>query len=178
MIVKDVNWHADSRGIWLDLLTDKAQLETFLKGYVKGGEYEADIHPKTKKRTLTANAYFHVLAQQIANVIGSSLQEVKRSLVLDYGVPDMDDNGEYLVAILPSAVAVEKYIEYPLMIGTVMMEDTEMTQYAVYKRTSEMNAREFGTLLDGAVYEAKSLGIETLDEIRLKDLMEHYEKHH
>ena len=178
MIVRDVNWHADSKGIWLDLLTDKAQLETFIKSYVKGGEYEAEIKPKSKKRTLTANAYFHVLAQQIANVIGSSLQEVKRSLVLDYGVPDTDADGDYLVAMLPSSVDPERCIEYPLIIGTMMVDDTEMSQYAVYKRTSEMNAREFGTLLDGAVYEAKSLGIETLDEIRLKDLMENYEKHH
>ena len=176
MIVKEINWHADSKGIWLDLLTDKAQLETLMKSLVKGKEYEAEIKPKSKKRTLTANAYFHVLAQQIANVIGSSLQEVKRTLVLDYGVPERDGDG-YLVACLPSGVPAEKYIEYPSMIGTFILDGEEMTQYAVYKRTSEMDSREFSILLDGAVYEAKSLGIETLDEIQLQNLIENYEKH-
>lgn len=116
------------------------------------------------KRTLTANAYFHVLCNEIARAVKSSDQEVKSGLVKDYGVPDRDEDGNLIYVILPKACPPERIDPYLVPIA----RDGKMVTYLAYKHTHEMNTSEFSRVVDAAVTEAKELGIETLppDELR------------
>ena len=49
-------------------------------------------------------------------------------------------------------------------------------QYLVYKPSSEMNSKEFSILLDGLVNECREQGIETLEERKVREMIERMEK--
>ena len=106
---------------------------------------DIEIKKHRKKRSLSANAYFHVLVNKIAAVQGIADREVKESLVLDYGTLAKDGEGQ--------------------TIGFKLFKC-----YLVYKQTHLMDSKEMARLIDGAVYEAKSLGIETLTPDELSRL--------
>lgn len=118
------------------------------------------------KRSLTANAYFHCLCNEIARVIKASDQEVKSRLVKDYGVPDKDEDDNLLSVILPKSCPPERIDPYLVPIA----RDGKYITYLAYKHTHEMNTQEFSRVVDAAVQEAKELGIETLPEAELERL--------
>lgn len=128
------------------------------------GDLDITVKRYKEKRTLTANAYFHVLCNKIATAVKSSDQEVKSRLVKDYGVPDRDEEGNLLSVILPKNCPSERVDPYCVPIA----RDGKYITYLLYKHTHEMNTEEFSRVVDAAVEEAKELGIETLppDEIR------------
>lgn len=128
------------------------------------GDLDISVKRYKEKRTLTANAYFHCLCNKIAAEIKASDQEVKSRLVKDYGVPDKDEDDNLLSVILPKSCPPERIDPYLVPIA----RDGKYITYLAYKHTHEMNTQEFSRVVDAAVEEAKSLGIETLppDELR------------
>ena len=128
------------------------------------GDLDITVKRYKAKRTLTANAYFHCLCNEIARVVNSSDQEVKSSLVKDYGVPDRDEDGNLMYVILPKACPPERIDPYLVPIAR---DGTRIT-YLAYKHTHEMSTSEFSRVVDAAVNQAKELGIETLPEAELE----------
>ena len=47
--------------------------------------------------------------------------------------------------------------------------------YIIYKQTHTLDSAEMAKLIDGTVKEAEELGIETLDQIKLKALTDKWE---
>lgn len=105
----------------------------FREGYeiLKNQEVEINIKKWHNKRSNDANAYFHVLVNAIAEARGLSDDEVKRSLVVDYGVIAKDENGR------------------------------EYNCYLVYKHSSEMDTKKMSRLIEGAITVAEELNIDT-----------------
>lgn len=119
----------------------------------------ADVNLQIKKwrntRSLDANAYFHALASQIAECLGQTLDEVKRTLAVDYGTI-----GTYVQ--IPAEADIEKIYPYFRMIREeTNAKGNRIAVYALYKHTSDMDTKEFHRLLDGTITEAKALGIDT-----------------
>jgi hypothetical protein len=114
-----------------------------------------------KKRSRSANAYFHVLVNKIADRLHSSDDEVKRNLVLSYGTVATDDDGKTIGFKLPAKTKVEKLWPYTRCFDQRTENGTVFNCYIVYKETHLMNSAEMARLIDGAVYEARELGIET-----------------
>ena len=120
-----------------------------------------------ERRSLNANAYFHVLVNQIAARLGETDPEpptdddVKRRLVLDYGTIDKDDAGQYVGAKLPSGVDVLKYYPYAKPYKAVWENGREYVCYVFYKRTSDLDSKEMSRLISGTIAEAEALGIHT-----------------
>lgn len=119
-----------------------------------------------EKRSLNANAYFHVLVGKIAKETRLSDTEVKRQLVFDYGA-------QLGVLAIEREISPEKAgVEYAKPIDEVVMSTGKQgIQYMIYKRTSELDTDEMVRLIDGTVSEAQQLGIETktpaeLDKIK------------
>ncbi len=52
---------------------------------LKDADVEIEIKKFRKKRSLSANAYLHVLISKIARKLGESEELVKRHLVTEYG---------------------------------------------------------------------------------------------
>ena len=140
------------------------------------GELWDELHDKAidvsvkefrEKRSLSANAYFHVLVNQIAARLGETDPEpptdddVKRRLVLDYGTIDKDEAGNYVGAMLPDGVDVLKYYPYAKPYKTEWKNGRQYTCYIFYKRTSDLNSKEMSRLISGTVADAEALGIHT-----------------
>lgn len=120
---------------------------------------KGDINLTIKKwrnlRSLDSNAYFHALASQIAEALGQTLEEVKRSLAVDYGTV-----GTYVQ--IPAEADISKFYPYYQLVKETTNEKGNLIHtYALYKHTSDMEVDEFARLLDGTILEAKALGIDT-----------------
>jgi DNA-directed RNA polymerase delta subunit len=129
-----------------------------------------------EKRSLDANAYFHVLVDKIAEKLGISTEEIKVRLVIAYGELAKDENGDYICLKLPNTVNVENYYKYAEYIGEEMDSIGKIwNKYLVYKETHTLDSKEMSRLLNGTIDEAKELGIDTRtpDEIaKMISLME------
>ena len=124
-----------------------------------------------KKRSLDANAYFHALVNQIARKVGSSDDEVKKNLVCNYGVYARDDDGQLIGATIPKGMSLDSFYPYTRSYKTVYVGNKLCECYLFYKRTRDMDTREFSKLLEGTISEAKNLGIETLSKEELSSLL-------
>lgn len=135
----------------------------FREGFdaLKGAELEIKIKKWRRKRSLDANAYFHVLVNEIAMAKGLSDDEVKRDLVVDYGTVARDDDGMVVGFKLPASVSVDDIYPYTKLYKRVEENGRLFNCYLVYKRSSWMDTKEMSHLIDGAVAEARELGIDT-----------------
>ena len=143
--------------ITLELDTD------FREGYeaLRGSELEIIIKKWRARRSKDANAYFHVLVNQIAIARGLSDDEVKRDLIVDYGTIARDEDGKKIAFKLPASVDVDGIYPYTRMYKEVNEDGKRFKCYLVYKRSSDMDTKEMARLIDGAVQVAKELNIDT-----------------
>ena len=124
-----------------------------------------EIKEHRQKRSLNANSYAWKLMSEIADVLRTSKEEVYLNMLRHYGQSEM-------VSVL-SSIDVRGYFKYFDEIATVTLEGKQFTHYRVYKGSSEYDTREMSILIDGIVYEAKNLDIETMtpDEIaKMKEM--------
>ena len=121
--------NGDFREIW-----DKLHQEPVL---------DVEIKKHREKRSLSANAYFHVLCNKISAETGESEDAVKRRLVVSYGALARD------------------FYPYVRLYETRQENGKDYSCYFVYKESHKMDSKEFARLVDGAIEEAKELGIQT-----------------
>lgn len=113
-----------------------------------------EVREHKQKRSLTQNAYFWVLVNEIANVTKQSKDEIHLQMLKEYGQNE--------VFSIRSDIDVSRYLKYYEEIGKGKVNGKEFTHYRVFKGSSEMDSREMAILLDGVVQEAEQLGIPTL----------------
>ena len=128
---------------------------------LKGQELDVEIKKHREKRSMNANAYFHLLLNKIAAETGESDDAVKRRLVVSYGAVDTDEDGMKIGFKLPAGVDVSKIYPYVRCFDTREENGKLFKCYLVYKHTSDMDTKEMARLIDGTVETARELGIET-----------------
>lgn len=135
----------------------------FREGFdaLKGADVEVGIKKWRARRSKDANAYFHLLVNEIAIARGLSDDEVKRMLVVEYGTLARDEDGQVIGFKLPPSVHVENIYPYTKLYKQVEENGKPFNCYLVYKRSSEMDTKEMALLIDGTVSEAQELGIDT-----------------
>lgn len=131
-----------------------------------------------QKRSLDANAYFHLLVNRIAAKTGSSDDDVKRTMVKRYGTLARDENGELIGAMLPAGVDVDRFYPYTRNYKTEYRDGKEYHCYLFYERTRDLNSEQMAHLIDGTVQEAKSLGIPTEHPAVVDSLLTHWRNHY
>ena len=137
-----------------------------------------------EKRSLSANAYYWVLVGKIADYLHESSSFVHNVLLREYGTLEIID-GETMTIMAPDTDEAENKILHsdfyhlkPTSHTKVGKTGTVFRAYRVIKGSSEYDTKEFSRLIDGAVSEAKNMGIETLPDEELERMKEAYEKHH
>ena len=120
-----------------------------------------ELSQDRNKRSLSANAYFHVLVNKIAGETGAGNDEVKRDVVLSYGAVMTDDEGAKVGVKLPKSVDVNKIYPYAKWFDIRTENGKEFNCYIIYKQTHTLDSAEMARLIDGAIYEAKALDIQT-----------------
>ena len=113
-----------------------------------------EIKEHKAKRTLTQNAYYWVLVNELANCLRKSKEEVHFDLLKDYS--------QVALVTLKSNVDIKGYIRYYEFERETNINGVKFNIYKVYKGSSEMDKKEFNILLDGLIQEAQQQGIPTL----------------
>ena len=124
-------------------------------------DVDLDISVKkySEKRSLSANAYFHVLVGKIADKLTISKAKTKNMLICKYGQPELVD-GQPMIYKTNAPVEYMEELETPHTIP--IKYDKDATFYKVYRGSSTYNSIEMNNLIQGTVLDAKELGIETL----------------
>lgn len=167
-------WHGQPYYDYKDkkwLITIELSEEPEIYDSTKDDVIDVTIKKHHEKRSLNANAYFHVLVEKIATVQGVSHAEIHNQMIADYGF--MDEELKNL--IMDASIPWQKLDCIHLMPTTYtkMMDNDKLYRvYIVMRGSHTYDTKEMARLIDGTVQEAKALGIETLppDELeRLKN---------
>ena len=148
---------------------------------LREGPLAVSVTKCRERWTLTVNAYYWVLVTKIADVAGLSNAVVHNMLLRRYGVPELMD-GELMTVMVPldgedDVLKKETYHLKPTSHVKTGKGGKVFRAYILMKGSSDYDTKEMATLIDGAITEAKDLGIETLPEEDLERMMEDYEKH-
>lgn len=128
---------------------------------LKDKDIRVEIKIWREPRSKDANAYFHVLVNKIAEAQGLGDDEVKRSLVVEYGTLARDDDGQLIGAMLPAGADIDQFYPYTRMYKTMELDGRAYECYLFYKRTHTLDTKEMARLIDGTIYVARELGIDT-----------------
>lgn len=145
----------------------------------EGGEI-VEVKKQTKKRSLSANAYFHVLSDKIADKIGVSKAYAKNFLLSRYGQRERDEDGNVLTLAVKEGIdLMEREDIHTALVGTEYIDGILYDVYEVVRGSHTLDSREMTVLIAGTVSECKELGIETMtpQELeRLDKVAEHFSK--
>ena len=130
-------------------------------GTLEAADYELSIKKVGKRRSLNANAYFHLLVGEIAEVMGIGLEQCKVNMNIEYGTIAKDENGKKIGFMLPQNVDVNTLYKYTKWFDEREVNGVIFNCYIVFKETHTLDTKEMARLIDGTVQEAKQLGIET-----------------
>ena len=128
---------------------------------LEDAEYELSIKKFGKKRSLNANAYFHLLVGEIAEKMNIGLEQCKANMNIEYGTIARDEDGKKIGFMLPQSVDVNALYKYTKWFDEREINGKKFNCYIVFKETHTLDTKEMARLIDGTVQEAKQLGIET-----------------
>ena len=137
------------------------------------GILNIEVKKARGKRSLNANAYFHLLVGKIAEKLHISKARAKNELLGRYGQRELAENGQLIISVRSDIDLLEREDLHCVAVGYGKVNDTEFTHWAVIKPSHTYDSREMAALIDGTVEDAKELGIETLsptDIERMKEL--------
>ena len=124
------------------------------------GPLAIDVKRWREKRTLSANAYFWVLCQRIAERIRSTKEAVYLLMLRDAGqFVDLEVAKE-------AAQMLQRVYRYTEVLG----EDEGRAVVRCYMGSSGYDSEEMSRLIDHTVDEAQALGIETLTPDELEHM--------
>lgn len=118
----------------------------------KGGLYE--IKERKRKRTLTQNAYYWAMLNQLGKALKIPTSEVHFRM--------LKEHAPFEVVSVRSDIDVDGYFRYYETLGTGCANGQEFTHYRIYKGSSHMDSSEFSRLIDGAREECEAQGISVL----------------
>lgn len=122
------------------------------------------IKEHREKRSLDSNSYYWSLVNQLSNLINLGNEELHFRLLKDY-------SQVMLVPLLPEQNP-QGYFKYYEKFKETEIDGKEAIYYKVWKPSSEMNSKEFWLLIKGLEQECQNVGIETLEEKKLREMME------
>lgn len=129
-----------------------------------GKEINLTITEPKEKRSLDANAYFWLIVGKIADRLRASKDEIYFKLLKDYG--------QHVVITVKKGYDISKAgFKYYEVLKDGLINGKEFTAYRVFIGSSQYTKQEMAVLIDGAVQEAKELGIdvELTDYINLME---------
>lgn len=119
-----------------------------------------EVKPYKEKRSLDANAYFHVIVDKMAKALNISAIEAKNMMLSRYGYIDK----ELPPIIIPDEIEWQKVEQLHLRptASTRVLDNGKLYRvYYVIRGSHTYDTEEMGHLIDGTIEEAKVLGIET-----------------
>lgn len=113
-----------------------------------------EVKEVKQKRSLTQNAYYWVLNNQLASVLRMGRQELHALMLKRYG--------ECEVVSVLEEVPLADYFKYAEVFAHGHVNGRDYKHVRIYKQSSKMDSKEFTRLLDGLIQECEQQGIPTL----------------
>lgn len=129
-----------------------------------------EIKPFRKKRSLDANAYFWTICEKIAVAINSTKDDVYLEMLSRYGV------FTHIIAKPLTVERVKKEWRTVRDLGEITVNGSTGIQLQCFFGSSTYDTKEMSRLIDGAVTEARELGIETATPAEVSLLKEAWGK--
>ena len=135
----------------------------------KGKALDVEIKQHRNHRSLDANSYAWVIISKIADVLGSSKEDIYIEMLTRYGQREPQ-----LVSVVEDGVpAIRRATQnHCTIVGESELNGKEFVHLAILRGSSTYTTKEMSILIDGIVSDAKDLGIETIPEEELKSLKE------
>ena len=170
--IKDItrDWRSDKLIISFEVDHASSDLEDLQTKFLT-----ISAKPFRQKRSLNANAYFHVLTGKIAAKLGTSLDHEKNRLIREYG------QYEYIDGLIPT---IETYTAYEdrildtegIHLKPIERPSPERVRMALMRGSHTYDTAEMSRLIDATVEQAQELGIETLTPDELERMKKAWTK--
>lgn len=141
---------------------------------LRGKQIAITIKAYKKKRSRDANSYFHVLVGKIADATGNGKVYIKNKLIAEYGQYETI-NGTLVPFILDDDIDAYdvKFVHLQPTSRTTTNQKGKVFRVNLVMRGSHTyDTDEMAKLIDGTVYEAKELGIETMTPNQIQEMKE------
>lgn len=131
-------------------------------------DIKAEKHKK--RRSLDANAYFHVLVGKIAEKDVRSKAWEKNMMICRYGQVQLLPDGSPMVykTNAPYEYMMEQESIHSIPVKFSEENGKEVVFYKIYRGSHTYDSYEMAKLIEGTVAEAKERGIETLTPMELE----------
>lgn len=160
-----------TRGILVTMALTEVS-EQALQTIVSMDDLAIEIKKYRAKRSLDANAYFHVLVGKIADTLTISKAKAKNMLICKYGQPQLLPDGSIMVY---KTNAPEEFMWEQESIHAIPIRyEEKATFYKIYRGSHTYDTKEMSVLIDGTVADAKELGIETMTPVELAEMKERW----
>lgn len=135
----------------------------------QGKELDVEIKQHRKKRSLDSNAYAWLLIGKMADVLKTSKETLYIQMLREYGQREKE-----LISVVSDAVGVvtKALNGHCTEVGVGTVNGKQFTHVAILRGSSTYDTKEMSIFIDGIVYEAKELGIETMTPKELSILKE------
>lgn len=143
-----------------DYITGKARLTFEVDGAlpeIPTGDLDLKVKKWREARSKNANAYYWLLVNQIAAIVGATKDEVHHENVLRYGY-HFDPLSPIMVTAKADMGKMDGYWQY---IKDIETENGLFKVYLPIRGTHTYDTSEFSRFLDHVIEDAKELGIET-----------------
>ena len=168
LVSKFFRWSADQSGQWLSIRTPSAR--DVVESLDPEKVYAIEIKEKKRKRSLDQNALYWAVLTQMAKKLNISNPRCHNIMLRRYGVPER--YGEQSVyVVLPDteeaaeqADEAESYHVRPTSQVKAGKDGQNYRTYILLRGSSTYDTAEMTRLIDGAMDEAKQMGLELLWE--------------
>lgn len=169
--LSDVSFDVISRKIKITFIAEDKDIENQIDEIKDKDRLQIEAKQYRAKRSLDANAYFHVLVNKLARKLGTSDDEMKIHLNLKYGTIATNDDGTKFGIKVPFGSHIEQFYKYCKKFGECVENGITFEKYLLYKETHTLDTKEMAQLIDGVVSDCKEQGIETMPDNELKSLL-------
>lgn len=143
---------------------NKKEIINFLLDKPDTTKYE--IKEVKNKRSLNANSYLWKLCTEIANALNTTKEEIYLEELKRYG--------QSMLVTTTKGSKPDGYFKYYSFESRRKLNGVIVDFYKVYKGSSDYDTKEMSILLDGVVQDAKELDIETLDEVKINEIIKNW----
>jgi len=119
-----------------------------------------------KKRSISVNAYMWVLINKMAIKLKSTDEEIYIEMLKKYGTRD------YVAALETAEPILKRVYKIVEPIKDSTINDVKSKTYRLIRGSSTYDVEEMKILVDGVVFEAKELEIETMTPNEINQLIE------
>ena len=124
-----------------------------------------------EKRSKNANSYFHKLCDEIRQKLNISMAHAKNDLITTYGqIWYLADGEPWIYKSNAPLELVQELEDHHMKFIKNDPDDASISWYKVFRGSHTYDTKEMSLLIDGTVFEAKELGIETLTPNELDKL--------